>query len=155
MPSTVATFLHATEATNRVFRSSFMHVNVRLNICEIWGSHGGENADCGLLSFDTVWTCRWITNVSRDILPPPSNRKHGITTQKINIDFWRLSGKFRSVGLPYKMQYRISKWPFSWKSNWEGFWRKPVPPFAEQSRKLTSNPASRILHEMSRKFPFS
>jgi hypothetical protein len=31
----------------------------------------------------------------------------------------------------------------------------PVPPFAGQSRKLTSNPASHILHEMSRKFPFS
>jgi hypothetical protein len=31
----------------------------------------------------------------------------------------------------------------------------PVPPFAGQSRKRTSNPASRILHEMSCKFPFS
>jgi hypothetical protein len=31
----------------------------------------------------------------------------------------------------------------------------PVPSFAGQSRKLTSNPASRILHEMTHKFPFS
>jgi hypothetical protein len=31
----------------------------------------------------------------------------------------------------------------------------PVSPFARQSRKLTSNPASRILHEMSRKFLFA
>jgi hypothetical protein len=31
----------------------------------------------------------------------------------------------------------------------------PVPPFAGQSWKLTSNPVSHILHEMSCKFPFS
>jgi hypothetical protein len=39
---------------------------------EIWGSHGGENVDVGLLNRTAVWTCRWTQMFQRNILPPSS-----------------------------------------------------------------------------------
>jgi hypothetical protein len=48
-----------------------------------------------------------------------------------------------------------NKWSFISLYQYPFIGWPPVPPFAGQSRKLTSNPASRILHEMSLKFPFS
>jgi hypothetical protein len=37
---------------------------------EIWGSHGSEDVDVGLLVCNVVWTCRLIPAFRRNILPP-------------------------------------------------------------------------------------
>jgi hypothetical protein len=74
--------------------------------CEIWGSHGGEDVDVGLLGCNAVWTCRYIPTFRRDILSlsspwrwrqyvPPKRwyiptSPHGVTTKKTNMDmvYW-------------------------------------------------------------------
>jgi hypothetical protein len=35
--------------------------------CEIWSSNGDEDFDVGLLVFDVVWTCRWISTFRREL----------------------------------------------------------------------------------------
>jgi hypothetical protein len=35
---------------------------------KIWGSHGGENADCDLLNCDAVQSCRWCAVDCDDLL---------------------------------------------------------------------------------------
>jgi hypothetical protein len=34
---------------------------------DIWGSHGGEDVDGGLLGCDAIWTCAWVPTFRRNI----------------------------------------------------------------------------------------
>jgi len=43
-----------------------------LYCCEIWGFHGDEQSDRGLLSYDTVKQCGRIPVFRRTLLPPSS-----------------------------------------------------------------------------------
>jgi hypothetical protein len=45
------------------------HMKPTGKIIGIWGSHGSEDVDCGLLGFHATWTCRWLPTVWSHLLP--------------------------------------------------------------------------------------
>jgi len=42
------------------------------NLCEIWGSHGGEDSSRSRLGYNTVWCCGRMPTFRRIMLPPSS-----------------------------------------------------------------------------------
>jgi hypothetical protein len=39
-------------------------------VSEVWDSHSDENVSSGLLSCDTMWSCRWLPVFQRNMSPP-------------------------------------------------------------------------------------
>jgi hypothetical protein len=93
MPSTVATFLYATGAINpniqifinteEMLDSTYMRFEV-LEAVEVWS--GG-----------VTWTCRYITNVSRDSLLPSSDRKHVSPKRFMRTHFYKPEGQHQRL----------------------------------------------------------
>jgi hypothetical protein len=44
----------------------------RSSVCEVWGSHGGEDDDVVLPGYDTAWSRKYIPTFRRNILSPSS-----------------------------------------------------------------------------------
>jgi hypothetical protein len=69
------TVMHITKRT--LFKWTTTKQKNNLNICDFWGSHGGEDGDCNVL-----WTWRQYVSPKRPYLPSST---YDVTTQKTDI----------------------------------------------------------------------
>jgi hypothetical protein len=75
---------------------------------KIWGSHGGEDVDVGLLGCNAVWNCKKILTFRRNTLPPSSALKMALLHRRPKSTYI-----IRSF-IIYTLQLWVIKWMMKW-----------------------------------------